>query len=59
MKDYRVTSYHWNPPKFTSEEALASKGFREEMIRKEAVGWDSTGEWQCAMGVLPKINNRN
>ena len=51
MKDYGTTSYRWNPPKYTSEEAKASMEFRANMIRKEAAGWDASGEWQRAMGV--------
>ena len=38
----------------TPEEVKASMEARAEMIRKEARGWDSSGEWQLAMGVTPK-----
>ena len=54
MKDYGTTSYRWNPPKFTPEEARASMEARAESIRKAAAGWDNSGEWQRAMGVTPK-----
>ena len=54
MKDSGATSYRWNPPKFTPEEARASMEFRANMIRKEATGWDASGDWQRAMGVTPK-----
>ena len=51
MKDYGTTSYRWNPPKYTSEEAKKARRATVQMIRKAADGWDVSGEWQRAMGV--------
>ena len=54
MKDCGTTSYRWDPPKYTPEEARQARRATVQMIRKAAAGWDSSGEWQRAMGVIPK-----
>ena len=46
--------YKWNPPTYTKEELERAKAFRAKMIRKEAAGWDVSGDWQRAMGVIPE-----
>ena len=54
MKDSGISSYRWNPPKYTPEEAKKARRVSSEMLRKAAAGWDSSGEWLRAMGVTPK-----
>lgn len=46
--------YIWNPPKWTEEELRRSIEANAERIRRAAKGWDVSGEWQRAMGVMPE-----
>ena len=54
MENSGTTSYRWNPPTFTPEEAEKARQGREQMLRKAAKGWDRSGEWLRAMGVTRK-----
>jgi hypothetical protein len=51
MKTYGDSSLRWNPPEFTQEDVNIAREGRKELIRKAAMDWDVSGEWQRAMNV--------
>ena len=54
-ENYGTTSYRWNPPDYTPEEAKRARHARAQWLRKAAEGMDDAESWLRAMRVTPDM----